>query len=133
MALQHKHLIVHAEVTWNPGPTDVHKMTKWLKEMVEEIDMKILHGPIVIYSEVEGNEGMTGFCIIETSHIAFHHWVPEPGEEFGRLELDVYTCSTLDPMEVIQMLDIFEPESVSIKYLDRENGLTEIPLYDDTE
>jgi len=123
MALQHKHLIIHAEVNWNPQPTDVHKMVKWLKDLVEEIDMKILHGPIVIYSEVEDNEGMTGFCIIETSHIAFHHWIPETGEKFGRLELDIYSCADFLVDEVVQMLSVFEPQEISYKFLDRDNNL----------
>jgi S-adenosylmethionine/arginine decarboxylase-like enzyme len=126
MALQHKHLIIHAEVNWNPAATDVHKMTKWLKELVEEIDMKILHGPIVIYSEAEDNEGMTGFCIIETSHVAFHHWVPEPGEKFGRLELDVYSCADFVLQEVVDMLSVFEPQKIQYKFLDRERNLSVI-------
>ena len=100
-------------------------MTKWFKDLVEDIGMKILHGPIVIYSDMVDNEGFTGFCIIETSHIVLHVWdkVEKPF-----MQLDVYTCGPLDPYDVVANLDFFEPTRIEMKYLDRENGFTDIPV-----
>ncbi len=123
MALEHKHLIVHAQV--ESPETDVKALEEWLTTLVEKIGMKILMGPYVTYSEMPGNRGITGVVVIETSHIALHMWDEDVPAE---LQLDVYTCSTLDPYDVVEAIQVFEPTEVWIKYLDRENGLTEIPL-----
>lgn len=123
MALFHKHLIIRAELD-NP-PKDVLAIQDWLKALVEEIDMKILLGPFAVYCDMEGNRGLTVIAVIETSHIAMHVWDEEVP---ALMQLDVYTCSTLDPYEVIEALKEFEPAKIEMKYLDREHNLTELPL-----
>ena len=42
--LVHKHLIIRAEEV--KPPTDVEKLTTWLKEFIESINMKIMMGII---------------------------------------------------------------------------------------
>lgn len=119
----HKHLIIRAEV--NRPPQDPDSINQWMRELVEEIDMRILMGPYSTYCEVTGNRGLTAVTIIETSHIALHVWdEPEP----ALMQLDVYTCSTLDPYEVIESISQFEPSKVEMKYLDREHNLIELPM-----
>lgn len=122
--LEHKHLIIRASI--NNPISDVGVLSQWMKDLVDAIKMKILLGPYVVYSDMPGNRGITGIMAIETSHIALHVWDEcEP----GMLQLDVYTCSTLDPIDVVRAVEeLFDPESVEIKYLDREHGLIEIPL-----
>ena len=82
-------------------------------------------GPYAVYSEVEGNRGITAVAIIETSHIALHVW---DEDDPAMLQLDVYTCGPLDPILVVAALDEFDPIKVEMKYLDREHNLVEIPL-----
>lgn len=96
-----------------------------MSQLVEKIGMKILMGPFSAYCDVPGNRGLTSVTIIETSHIALHVW-----DEFapGLMQLDVYTCSTLDPYEVIEAIADFYPVKVEMKYLDREHDLVELPL-----
>jgi len=119
---QHKHLIVRAEI--ENAPTSPEEINQWMRELVKQINMKIMLGPYSAYCPVEGNRGITAVTIIETSHIAMHVW----DETFPALmQLDVYTCSSLDPVDVIAALERFEPIKTEIKYLDRENGLLEIP------
>ena len=126
MHLDHKHLIIHAtNCGWLPGNNDVQKMEDWLRTLIERIGMKILMGPWAVYSNVEGNRGYTGGAFIETSHIVMHTWDENP---FKTIQLDIYTCSCLDPMDVMDMLKIFSPENIHIKYLDRNTGLTELPI-----
>ena len=96
-----------------------------MRELVEEIDMKILMGPYAVYSEMEGNRGLTAVTIIETSHIALHVW---DEVEPALMQLDVYTCSTLDPYEVIEAISGWEPVKIEMKYLDREHNLVELPI-----
>lgn len=116
--LVHKHLIIRAEV--KNAPTDSHWTVNWLKELVAKIGMKVCAGPISAYVDVPGNRGLTAVIIIETSHIALHCW-----DEFDPqlMQFDVYTCGPLDPDDIFQELDQFEPIKVEYKYIDREFGL----------
>jgi S-adenosylmethionine/arginine decarboxylase-like enzyme len=123
MALVHKHLIIRAEVD-NP-PTEPEFIKSWLTNLVSTIGMKICMGPISLYVDVPGNRGVTGVVIIETSHIAIHVWDETAP---GLLQLDVYTCGSLNPMQVFSALKEFNPSKVDYKYLDRESNLIEIPL-----
>jgi S-adenosylmethionine/arginine decarboxylase-like enzyme len=122
--LLHKHLIIRAEV--DKAPTNANYISSvWMPELIKSINMKILMGPFSTYSEMVGNRGLTAICIIETSHIALHTW-DECSPHL--LQLDVYTCSSLDPYQVSSMLLEFEPSKIEMKYLDRENNLTEIGI-----
>jgi S-adenosylmethionine/arginine decarboxylase-like enzyme len=83
--------------------------------------MKILMGPYSVYSNMVGNQGLTAVTIIETSHIAMHVW---DDVEPALMQMDVYTCSTLDTNDVFKALEQFEPTKVEYKYIDREHTLT---------
>jgi S-adenosylmethionine/arginine decarboxylase-like enzyme len=85
--------------------------------------MKIIKGPFASYVNVEGNRGLTGIVMIETSHIAFHIW-----DEVrpGLIQFDLYTCGQL---ELDKVLSIFKEtfDIVTLDYIlfDRENGFVE--------
>lgn len=117
--LEHKHLIVRAEL--NNPPKCTSAIDLWMRKLVEQIDMKILMGPYSVYSDMVGNQGLTAVTIIETSHIAMHVW-----DEVNPalMQLDVYTCSTLNIDDVFKAIEQFEPVKVEYKYIDREYGLT---------
>lgn len=117
--LEHKHLIVRAELL-NP-PQCAEAIQDWMKSLVETIGMKILMGPYAIYSDMVGNRGLTAVTIIETSHIAMHVW---DEDDPALMQLDVYTCSTLNIEDVFGALDEFAPVHLQYKYIDRENELT---------
>lgn len=118
MPLVHKHLIIRAEVAEPPFCEE--KTKQWLKDLVEKINMKILSGPHCKYLDKEGNRGLTGVCIIETSHIAIHVW-----DECSPalIQLDVYTCSELTIKSVFEHLECYKPVKVEYKFLDRETNL----------
>jgi S-adenosylmethionine/arginine decarboxylase-like enzyme len=40
------------------------------------------------------------------------------------MQMDVYTCSTLNIQDVFAAIESFEPTKVEHTYLDRERGLT---------
>lgn len=116
--LEHKHLIVRAEL--NNPPKCAEAIQDWMKSLVNQIDMKILMGPYAVYSDMVGNRGLTAVTIIETSHIAMHVWDEcEP----AMMQLDVYTCSTLNIQDVFKAIEPFEPVKAEYKYIDRENEL----------
>jgi S-adenosylmethionine/arginine decarboxylase-like enzyme len=117
--LEHKHLIIRAELK-NP-PKCAEAIQDWMKLLVDKIGMKILMGPYAVYSDMVGNQGLTAVTIIETSHIAMHVW---DEVDPALMQLDVYTCSTLNIADVFEALDDFVPVNVEFKYIDREHDLT---------
>lgn len=116
--LEHKHLVVRAEI--NNPPKDAEAIKDWMRNLVDAIGMNILMGPYAVYSDMEGNRGLTAVTIIETSHIAMHVWDEcEP----ALMQLDVYTCSTLNIDDVFNAIRPFDPVQVEYKYIDRERNL----------
>ena len=115
----HKHLIIRAEA--NRVPTDEKQLTEWLKDFIDYIDMKILMGPYVKYCDVEGNRGITGIAVIETSHIAIHVW-DEPNPAL--MQIDVYSCAEFDVDQIAEKIkQDFDVVKLDYKYLNRETGL----------
>jgi S-adenosylmethionine/arginine decarboxylase-like enzyme len=119
--IEHKHLIVRAQV--NSPPKFPLGVEVWFQHLIKALGMNLLAGPYVRYVHTEGNRGITGVAIIETSHVAMHVW---DEQRPALMQVDVYTCGALDPKIVFDALDTFEPETVEWKYLDREHGLEEI-------
>ena len=115
----HKHLIIRAEA--NRVPTDEEQLQHWMREFIDSIDMKILMGPYVKYCNVEGNRGITGIAVIETSHIAIHVW-DEPNPAL--MQIDVYSCAEFDVDEIAEKIKSdFDVIKLDYKYLNRETGL----------
>ena len=119
--IKHQHLIIRSEV--EKPITDVEFAQKWFKDLVEKINMKILSGPYVEYSNQKGNEGLTGVVVIETSHCALHIW---DREKPALAQLDIYTCSDLPIDIVFEHLKIMKPIKTHYKFIDREKGLIDI-------
>ena len=120
--LVHKHLIVRAEV-YRP-PMDEEFLRRWLNEFIEQIGMKVMMGPYVKYSNMEGNRGITGAAIIETSHIVMHIW-----DEVhpSLMQFDVYSCGEFDPETICKKIDKdFTVHKIEYKFLDREHDLKEL-------
>ena len=92
----HKHLLVRAEV--KRPITEEKEIKKWLKKLVNKIDMNIIKGPFAGYVCKEGNRGLTGTVMIETSHIAIHVW-----DEISPalVQCDVYSCAEFSSNEVL--------------------------------
>lgn len=115
-----KHLLVRAEIK-NP-PKDEAETVKWLRDFVNSIDMKILDGPFAHYVKEEGNVGMTGMVMIETSHIAMHVW---DEVDPAIMHFDCFTCGCFEPEEALRALNEFDMVSYQHKYFDREFGFDE--------
>ena len=93
---------------------------EWMQSLVDSIDMKIIKGPFASYVNVEGNRGLTGIVMIETSHIAFHIW-----DEVrpGLIQFDLYTCGQLELDKVLSTFkETFDVDTLDYILFDRENG-----------
>lgn len=127
MILDHKHLIVRAQV--NNPPRDVDVAKAWIQVLVGQIGMKLVtklpDNPAGFYSDMPGNSGITAVAIIETSHVTLHVW---DEDEPSLIQLDVYSCAPFEPEEVFTHFAIFEPISIQYKFIDRNTGLNEVEL-----
>ena len=123
MALVHKHVIIRAEVL--DPPTDENIASNQVKDLIEQIGMKILMGPYAKYCTMVGNRGLTVAAIIETSHVVMHSWDENAP---ALIQLDVYTCGPFEPQSVLDIIQELKPSKVEYKYLDREKGFTELPI-----
>ncbi len=122
--LTHKHLIIRAEA--NKVPNKEITLLNWLKGFIASINMNILMGPYVKYCEMEGNRGITGIAVIETSYVAIHVWdEPYP----ALMQIDIYSCSEFDPYKIANKIkEDFDVVKLDYKYLNRETGLKPIRL-----
>ena len=121
MQLDHKHLVLRAEVDDCPAEESLHEVLEWMKNLIKKIDMKLMQGPAVCYVDQPGNRGTTCMALIETSHIVIHIWdEPEP----GIIQLDIYSCKEFKLDIVMNHIkQYFNVINIQYKFLDRTSGM----------
>lgn len=119
--INHKHLLIRAEVS-SPPNSEEH-LIFWIKNLIKKINMKLLAGPYSTRVTKQGNAGLTGVAIIETSHIVIHTW---DEKNPALIQLDVYSCKDFKETDVLDCLSEFKPIEVDYKYFDREDNFKEI-------
>jgi S-adenosylmethionine/arginine decarboxylase-like enzyme len=93
---------------------------RWLRNLVKKIDMRIIKGPYAAYVSKEGNRGMTGIVMIETSHIAIHIW----DENLPALvQCDVYSCAEFSSNEVLTAFIDMEVKKIDHIMLNRADEI----------
>jgi len=117
----HKHLIIRAEVN-HPLVTE-KSVRRWLRNLVKKIDMRIIKGPYAAYVSKEGNRGMTGIVMIETSHIAIHIW---DENRPALVQCDVYSCADFSSNEVLAEFMNMEVIKIDHMILDRMDTIKPI-------
>ena len=92
-------------------------LVKLLLKIPELIDMKILAGPNLVRDYDKGHEGVTGFAIVDFSHISVHTFV-DTREAF----IDIFSCKPFDYEKVRRYLyktlkvKPGDVETVEVKY-----------------
>ena len=121
MQLDHKHLVLRAEVSDCPSEESLHEILDWMKSLIKKIDMKLMQGPSITYVNQPGNRGTTCMALIETSHIVIHIWdEPDP----GLVQLDIYSCKEFDLDIVMRHFKLyFDVLNLQYKFLDRTSGM----------
>ncbi|MBS7631185.1 S-adenosylmethionine decarboxylase [Candidatus Bathyarchaeota archaeon] len=89
------HLIIDGVVSNRVEEKDLEKV---LSELPAIIDMRTLAGPLTVRGLPE-NPGVTGFVIVDKSHIAIHTF-----DEGNKISIDVFSCKTFKEREVIEYL-----------------------------
>lgn len=96
---EHKHVIVRAYV--NNPPREAIALSDWCCEVIDLVGMKVIGGPLVVYSDMEGNKGHTAVAILDFSHLSIHVW-----DEISPslIEFDLFSCLDFDPQIVISKI-----------------------------
>ena len=83
--------------------------------------MKTIKGPYAAYVSKEGNCGVTGIVMIETSHIAIHIW-----DEMtpALVQCDVYSCAEFQQGEVMMHFGIMKPKRIEYMMMDRSEEIS---------
>ena len=82
--------------------------------------MKIIKGPYASYVQKEGNRGITGVVMIETSHIAIHVW---DEDRPALVQCDVYSCAEFSSNEVLAEFVPMDVTKIDHILLNRANEL----------
>lgn len=62
----------------------------FIREFVKIVNMSILHGPVVVEG-IPQNPGITGFVIIDFSHISVHTFT-----KYNEALIDIFSCKKYD-------------------------------------
>ena len=116
LKLFHQHVLIKAFVK-NPPMTESH-LEQWFTELVSLIGMKICIAPRAKYVDTLGNEGVTGVCGIETSHLSLHCWSEITP---AKIEMDCYSCSKFEVQTILNKLSEFELVKYEYMLIDRND------------
>lgn len=117
MAEMHKHVLINANLAHPIHDPEV--LNDWLVRVVEKIGMNVFIPPQSRYCDTPGNEGITGFVVIDTSHLSIHVWDhPEP-----HAKADLYSCKDFSVELFIEMFKDFGLLGYEYLVVDRSNHL----------
>ncbi len=107
------HIIIDA-VDCNPELIkDRDKVGKAIRDITNLCQMRILHGPVVMEG-LPSNPGITGFAVIEFSHISIHTFVPS-----NEICVDIFSCKKFDQDAVKKYVkDTFGLDDSSTKIIE---------------
>ena len=113
--MKHKHLLINSTFESTPFK-DIDFTNKWLLNIVNLIDMEVLHEPVSVKCNQQDNEGISAFCLITTSHICLHSWEKT---DPNVVQLDIYSCKNFQIQTILDQINNFSPIDVKYKFLDR--------------
>lgn len=121
--VQHKHIVIRAEVQNFFKAHEGNRLDGWLTGLIDKLGMTLMMGPFSMYLDRPGLRGWTALVGIETSSITLHVW-DECSPNL--LQFDVYTCGDLDTTIVLEHLREFSPSQIVFEVFDREDGIVRI-------
>lgn len=84
------HIIIDARNCDGNLITDMARIGKAIRDIAGLCEMKILHGPVVVEG-VSSNPGLTGFAIIDFSHISVHTF-----SDTNEICIDIFSCKSFN-------------------------------------
>lgn len=129
--IQHKHLMIRAEIMESPNAFDGTRLNQETDKMIKDIGMKIALPSRNYFVTDEGNEGWTGQAGLMTSHLTYHFWDnPDPKiMDYTRaklLQFDLYTCGCLEEKQVAiiqKWVGQFDVKKIELRIEDRASTI----------
>ena len=116
----HYHMVIRLHVK-DPIKNE-DDCNKFVTELINAIDMKIVSGPHTVYIKTPGNRGLSSVTIIETSHISVHIW---DEQDPALIQLDVFSCKKFTKEQIVKFLrEKFEITDMEFVLLDRTNSIS---------
>lgn len=110
MEPQRYHIIIDVSDVSQKILNDLKGLEQFLTQLPAVIQMKILKGPIVIEGVAE-NPGITGFVIIDFSHISMHTFT-----KYNKVLVDIFSCKPYKQEVALQaVLDYFQASKSQAK------------------
>lgn len=97
------HVIIDLEKVDNTILTDEESLKQFLIELTGKINMNVLYGPVVV-SGIPENPGLSGFVIIDYSHISIHTFTQK-----NEAQVDIFSCKPFGKKRSLKaVLDYFK-------------------------
>ncbi len=90
MAAGRFHIIIDVNNVPDPVLSDEEKLTNFLNALPGTIGMSVLKGPIIA-AGIPENPGLSGFVIIDYSHISIHTFT-----NHKQVLVDIFSCKPYD-------------------------------------
>lgn len=101
---------------------DTTHIGTFIAEMAEAIGMTILHGPVVI-NGIEENPGVTGFAIVDFSHISVHTFTADRSEAL----IDIFSCKPYAKEKALEVcLAYFGTPDTAVRHKEVFWGASEV-------
>jgi S-adenosylmethionine decarboxylase len=109
------HVIVDANHCDQSLITSKKLVDKAIRDIAKLCEMNILHGPVVMEG-LPVNPGITGFAVIDFSHISIHTFTPS-----NEICVDIFSCKDFDHDAVKNYVkEAFKLDDASTKVIDVE-------------
>ncbi len=103
-------------------------LTTLMLDLVKVLDMQLIYGPKFKKVRVDPSKltgdvfqdegGISGFCMIGTSHISVHVWPLR-----RHFSMDVFSCKSFNDVKARKVIEkFFEPENVAYTHVMRRQG-----------
>lgn len=90
------HIIIDVSKGDEQRLNDKNELATFLKELPGVIGMHVLKGPVIAQG-IPQNPGLSGFVIIDFSHISIHTFTA-----FGEALVDIFSCKPFDQQKAIK-------------------------------
>jgi S-adenosylmethionine decarboxylase len=122
------HLIVDGLVESPKSVFTQENLKRLLLQLVDDLKMQLIFGPLFHEVEIEESKltgdvfqdegGVSGFCMIGTSHISIHVW---PLRQ--HFSMDVFSCKQFDSLQARMTIEKFlDPQHATFTEVRRRQG-----------
>ena len=105
------HIIIDVDKISPKILNDENGLKKFLVHLTKKVEMNVLYGPVVV-SGIPENPGLSGFVIIDFSHISIHTFT-----KYNEAQVDIFSCKAFDRNKAQkEVLSYFKISKLNFRY-----------------